>query len=239
MNFDVVTLFPSMFLGPLEDGMLARARRAGTVGVRLHDLRRFGLGTHRLVDDAPFGGGGGMLLRPEPPVRAVEWIARTYPSSRRRVVALSPQGRRLDAETARRLSEYEQLVLVCGRYEGIDERVFELVVDEEISVGDFVVTGGELPAMTLIDAVARWVPGVLGRGDAADDDSFSHGRLDYPQYTRPASYRGLDVPDVLTSGDHGAVRRWRASAADRATRDKRPDLTPGMRDGACGGEADG
>lgn len=224
MNFDVVTLFPGMFQGPLDDGMIARARRAGRVGVRLHDLRRFGIGAQRQVDDAPFGGGPGMVLKPEPIYDAVDWIRTRFPAGADRVVLLSPQGAPLDRARARALAGYDRLILLCGRYEGLDERVLEGLVDEEISVGDIVVTGGELPAMLLIDAVARQVEGVLGNEASATSDSFENGLLDHPSYTRPVVYRGRAVPPVLLSGDHRAIARWREEAARAATRAKRPDL---------------
>lgn len=229
MNFDVVTLFPGMFQGPLDDGVLARARRGGTIGIRIHDLRRWGVGPQRQVDDAPFGGGAGMVLKPEPFFEALDWIRATYPSPHERVVLLSPQGTRLDHGVARRLAGYERLVLLCGRYEGVDERVGETLVDEELSVGDVVLTGGELPAMMVIDAVARLVPGVLGNVASASDESFASGALDFPSYTRPASFRGMDVPKVLLSGDHGAVARWREDRRGAATRAKRPDLIAATR----------
>jgi tRNA (guanine37-N1)-methyltransferase len=224
MIVDVVTLFPAMFLGPLGEGMLGRARRLGRVAFRLHDLRRFGVGPHRQVDDAPFGGGGGMVLKPEPFFDAVDWIRERHPAARDRVVLLSPQGVRLGHGVARRLAEYDRLILLCGRYEGVDERVREALADEELSVGDVVLTGGELPAMAVIDAVSRFVPGVLGRGEAAEQDSFAQGNLDFPHYTRPGRYRGLEVPAVLRGGDHGAIERWRAERALEATTNKRPDL---------------
>ena len=224
MNFDVVTLFPSMFQGPLDDGMLARARRAGRVGVRVHDLRRFGVGPQRQVDDAPFGGGPGMLLKPEPLFEAVSFVRARYPSPKERVVLLSPQGKPFDHAVADRLAAFDRVVLLCGRYEGVDERVRAGLADEEISAGDVVLTGGELPAMMVIDAVARLVPGVLGNAASAAADSFASGLLDFPSYTRPAEYRGLPVPPVLLSGDHGAIERWRHESARAATRDKRPDL---------------
>jgi tRNA (guanine37-N1)-methyltransferase len=227
MDFDVVTLFPGMFAGPLEDGMLARARRGGRVGVRVHDLRRWGVGRHRQVDDTPYGGGGGMVLRPEPLFDAVEWIRQRYPSEDDRVVLLSPQGIRLDCAVARRLARRRRVILLCGRYEGIDERVRDGIVDEELSIGDFVLTGGELPAMVVIDAVSRFVPGVLGREEAAQRDSFSEGLLDYPQFTRPATYRGMGVPDVLLSGNHAAIEAWRERRSIESTRSKRPDLLDG------------
>ncbi len=224
MTFDVVTVFPGMFAGPLAHGILARARKAGRVGVRLHDLRRWGVGPHRQVDDATYGGGGGMVLRPEPLFAAVEWIRERFPASPDRVLLLSPQGTRLGHHVAKRLARLDRLVLLCGRYEGVDERVRRALADEEMSVGDVVLTGGELPALMVMDAVARFLPGVLGRSEAAERDSFSEGGLEYPQYTRPARFRGLGVPEVLLSGDHGAVERWRAASAADATRTKRPDL---------------
>ena len=224
MNFDVVTLFPSMFQGPLDDGMLARARRAGRVGVRVHDLRRFGSGPQRQVDDAPFGGGPGMVLKPEPFFEAVSWVRSCFPSSHERVVLLSPQGAPFDHAAALRLAAFDRVVLLCGRYEGVDERVRVGCADEEISAGDVVLTGGELPALMIIDAVARLVPGVLGNAASAGSESFASGLLDFPSYTRPATYRGLPVPPVLLSGDHGAIARWRDESARAATREKRPDL---------------
>jgi tRNA (guanine37-N1)-methyltransferase len=224
VNFDVVTLFPGMLTGPLDDGMLARARRSGKVGVRVHDLRRFGAGPRLQVDDAPFGGGPGMLLKPEPFFDAVSWVREQFPAGRERVVLLSPQGAPFDHAAAERLAAYDRVVLLCGRYEGIDERVRDGLADEEISVGDVVLTGGELPALMVIDAVARLVPGVLGNAASASAESFASGQLDFPSYTRPATYRGLPVPPVLLSGDHGAIARWRQDRAAAATRDKRPDL---------------
>jgi tRNA (guanine37-N1)-methyltransferase len=222
--FDVVTLFPGMFQGPLDDGMLARARRAGRVAVRVHDLRRWGVGPQRQVDDAPFGGGGGMVLKPEPFFEAVAWIRKQSPREPERVILLSPQGAPLDHDSAKRLAGYERLTLLCGRYEGVDDRVREALADEEVSVGDVVVTGGELPALLLIDAVSRLVPGVLGNAASASEESFAAGRLDWPSFTRPAAYRGRAVPEVLLSGDHAAIARWRDGAAREATRTKRPDL---------------
>ena len=224
MIFDVVTLFPGIFFGPLQDGMLARARRKGIVGVRLHDLRRFGVGPQRQVDDTPFGGGGGMILRPEPFFKAVDWIRERYPSQGTRIVLLSPQGAKLGHASARRLADYRRLILLCGRYEGVDERVHTGLADEELSVGDLVVTGGELPAALVIDAVSRFVPGVLGRPGAVEEDSFADGCLDSPYYTRLRSFRGWRVPDVLLSGDHGEIARWREAGAREATQTKRPDL---------------
>jgi tRNA (guanine37-N1)-methyltransferase len=227
ITFDTVTLFPGMFFGPLQESIPARARRRGTVRVRLHDLRRWGVGPHRQVDGTPYGGGGGMVLRPEPFFDAVDWIRERYPASSERIVLLSPQGDRLTHRSADELAAYERLILLCGRYEGVDERVREHLADQELSIGDVVLTGGELPAMVVIDAVSRFVPGVLGRAEAADSDSFADGQLDSPYYTRPASFRGEKVPEVLLSGDHRAIARWRAEKAREATRFKRPDLLGG------------
>lgn len=236
LQFDVVTLFPGMFSGPLQESILARARRSGRVAVRVHELRRWGVGQHRLTDDTPYGGGGGMILRPEPLFEAVDEIRARWPEpGPGRVVLLSPQGRRLDHDTARRLAGTGRVILLCGRYEGVDERVREGLADEELSIGDYVLTGGELPAMVVIDAVSRFVEGVLGRPQAAENDSFADGRLDSPYYTRPVRYRGRRVPEVLLSGDHGAVSRWRAERAREATRTKRPDLNGGREDSGRGG----
>jgi len=224
---DVVTLFPAMFMGPLQQGVLGRARGRGRVAVRLHDLRRWGTGPHRKVDDTPYGGGGGMILKPEPLFHAVEWIRGQFPAADDRVVLLSPQGRKLSHSSAKRLAGSGRLILLCGRYEGVDERVRSGLADEELSIGDVVLSGGELPAMLAIEAVSRFVPGVLGREEAAEMDSFADGQLDSPYYTRPAVFRGGSVPDVLLSGDHAAITRWRAEMAREATRTKRPDLLDG------------
>ncbi len=240
MIFDVVTLFPGTFFGPLQDGVFARARRDRKVALRLHDLRRWGVGPHRQVDDAPYGGGGGMILKPEPIFQAVDWIRERHPETRDRVLLLSPQGRRLNHDSAKRLAGYERLILLCGRYEGVDERVREQLADEELSVGDVVLSGGELPAMLAIEAVSRFVPGVLGRSGAAEADSFADGLLDSPYYTRPPVFRGGRVPEVLLSGDHGAIALWRAEKAREATRTKRPDLLEGRcSKGAHGAERRG
>ena len=220
----MITLFPGMFLGPSQDGILARARRGSKIGIRLHDLRRWGVGPHRQVDDAPYGGGGGMILRPEPIFDAVAWVRQRHPAACERVVLLSPRGRKLDHDGAKGLAGNDRVILLCGRYEGVDERVRESLADEEVSVGDVVLTGGEIPALLLIDAVSRFVPGVLGRPEAVETDSFSDGKLDFPHYTRPACYRGLEVPEVLLTGNHGAIERWRARMALETTKARRPDL---------------
>lgn len=230
MIADIVTLFPSMFFGPLDGGVVGRARAKGHLAVRLHDLRRWGEGRHRVVDDAPYGGGGGMILQPGPLFEAVESIREQYPVERDRVVLLSPQGRKLDHQGVKRLAGFERLILLCGRYEGVDERVREDLADEELSIGDLVLTGGELPAMMVVDAVARFLPGVLGCPGAADSESFADGLLESPYYTRPPEFRGRRVPEVLLSGDHGAIARWRADRAREVTRNKRPDLL--KRDGS-------
>jgi tRNA (guanine37-N1)-methyltransferase len=221
---DIVTLFPSMFFGPLHGGVVGRARSNGHLGVRLHDLRRWGQGRQRVVDAAPYGGGGGMILRPGPLFDAVESIRERYPVKADRVILLSPQGRKLDHQGVKRLAGFARLILLCGRYEGVDERVREALADEELSIGDLVLTGGELPAMMVVDAVARFLPGVLGRPGAAEMESFADGLLESPYYTRPPEFRGRRVPEVLMSGDHGAIARWRADRAREVTRSKRPDL---------------
>lgn len=220
MRIDVVTLFPRMFDGVLGESMLRVARERGAVSVRVVDLRDFAEGRHRVADDYPFGGGGGMVLKPEPLFGAVESLRE--PASR--VVLLCPQGERFAQPAAVRLAREAHLILLCGHYEGVDERVREHLVDEELSIGDYVLTGGELPAMVVLDAVVRLLPGVLGDPAGAARESFATGRLDYPQYTRPADFRGLRVPDVLLSGDHGRIDRWRRREALRRTLARRPDL---------------
>ena len=223
LRVDVVTIFPQMVEAPLADGIVQRARDKGLVDLRVHDLRAFSEDKHRNVDDAPFGGGPGMVMKAEPFLRALAHV-RDQPAASEAVVVLSPRGRRFDQRTAERFARLERLVLLCGRDEGLDERVREGLVDEEIAVGDAVVSGGELPAMMLIDAVARQIEGVLGNEASAASESFADGLLDHPCYTRPAAYRDREVPQVLLSGDHGAIARWRLEAARRATRAKRPEL---------------
>jgi len=220
MRIDIVTLFPRTFAGPLAESMLRVARERGLVQIDVVDLRDYTDGRHRVADDYPFGGGGGMVLKPEPLFRAVE--ALRGPDSR--VVLLCPQGPTLVQSTAVRLARLSHLILLCGHYEGVDERVRTHLVDEELSIGDYVLTGGEIPSLVVVDAVVRLVPGVLGDGDATAKDSFAAGRLDHPQYTRPAEFRGLTVPAVLRSGDHARIAAWRGMEAARRTVERRPDL---------------
>ena len=238
MQFDVITMFPSAFQGPLEDGVFGRARRKGRIAIRIHDLRRFGLGPHRKVDDVPYGGGAGMVLRPEPLIRATRWVRETYPAVPDRVVALSPQGRCFDQALVEEAAGLQRILFLCGRYEGMDERVCESVVDEEWSVGDFVLSGGEPAAIVMMDAIARFVPGVLGNDRSAREDSFGDSGLDHPHYTRPPDFEGMEVPSVLMSGDHKAIRDWRQQAARQATKLKRPDLLSGEEnDNECNSNA--
>jgi tRNA (guanine37-N1)-methyltransferase len=217
---DIVTIFPDFFTSPLATGLLGKAGERGLVEVRCHDLRRWTNDRHRTVDDAPFGGGAGMVMRPEPWFEALDELLAEGPA---RVVLLAPDGQRLDQRAAVRLAGEQRLVLCCGRYEGVDERV-RTRVDEVLSVGDYVLAGGETAALVVLDAVARLVPGVMGNASSATDESFAHGLLEHPQYTRPASYRDLDVPEVLRSGNHGAVARWRRERAIERTRRLRPEL---------------
>jgi tRNA (guanine37-N1)-methyltransferase len=239
MIFDVLTIFPEFFRGPFEHGVVARGRESGLVDVRIHDLRNWTSDRHRTVDDRPFGGGEGMLLKPEPLFAAVESI-RPEPDPQRRVVLLSAQGRLFDQATARRFAALDGLLLICGRYEGVDERVAEALADEELSIGDYVLSGGELAAAIVIDAVARLLPGVLGNEASALNESFSpvdnreESLLDWPQYTRPAEFRGRRVPEVLLSGHHEQIRRWRAQAAAEKMRRLRPDLFERLRQARSG-----
>jgi tRNA (guanine37-N1)-methyltransferase len=217
---DIVTIFPGYFASPLATGLLGKAGERGLLQVRLHDLRAWAADRHRSVDDAPFGGGAGMVMLPGPWFEALDALQADGPAH---VVLLAPDGHRFDQATAVRLARQPRLVLCCGRYEGIDERV-RTRVDEVLSIGDFVLAGGEPAALVVLDAVARLVPGVMGNAASAAEDSFAAGLLEYPQYTRPAVYRGLEVPAVLRSGDHGAIARWRHAQALERTRRLRPDL---------------
>jgi tRNA (guanine37-N1)-methyltransferase len=223
MRFDVLTLFPAMFAGPLDESILKRAQQAGLIEVVLHQLRDWATDKHHTVDDYPFGGGPGMVMKPEPLFAAVEAI-QPLTSPPAEVVLLTPQGRRLDGDLVRELAALPRLLLLCGRYEGVDERVRDHLVDREVSIGDVVLSGGELPALMLIDAVSRRLPGVLGADEALSEESFDEGLLEYPQYTRPAEFRGWPVPDVLRSGHHAEIERWRRHQRLLRTRDRRPDL---------------
>ncbi len=223
MKFDIVTIFPRMIEGGLAEGVVSRGIERGLLDVRVHDLRDHTADSRRTVDDVPYGGGPGMVMKPEPFVRVVEYIRATS-GAPDAVVIVSPQGRPFTQAEAVRLRGLQHIVLLCGRYEGIDERVRELVATEELSIGDYVLSGGELPALVIVDAVARLIPGVVGDEASVETDSFSRGLLDYPQYTRPAEFAGQQVPEVLLSGHHGEVRRWRQRAALTRTMDRRPDL---------------
>lgn len=224
MQIDVITLFPEMFDGPFAVSMVARAAAQGLVTVNVVPLRPFGVGEHHLTDDYPYGGGPGMVMRPEPIVRAVEWAAARVPATPT-VLVTSAQGRHVDQRQFQHWAQRPYLVLVAGHYEGIDQRVVPLLDAEEVSIGDYVLTGGELPAMVIVDGVVRLLPGVLGSADGAAQDSFSteDGGLEGPQYTRPVSYRGLEVPDVLRSGHHERIRVWRRAEGMRAARRRAPD----------------
>ncbi len=215
------TIFPELVSGPLRQSLLGKAIEQGVVDVRIHDLRAFATDRHRQVDDEAYGGGPGMVMKPEPVFAAVESLG----SGSKRVLLLSPAGRRLDQALVRELATEAWLVLLCGRYEGVDERVVEGLPAEEISIGDYVLSGGELPALVVVEAVTRLVPGVIGRTESHERDSFGpEGLLDHPHYTRPPEFRGMRVPEVLLSGDHAAVERWRRGAAIEKTRRNRPDL---------------
>lgn len=209
-----------MFAGPLDESIIKRARQAGLLDLQLHQLRDWTHDRHKTVDDRPFGGGPGMLLKPEPIFEAVESLKR----EKTRVVLMSPSGRKFDQSIARELAQQEHLLLVTGHYEGFDERIREGLADDELSIGDYVLTNGALPAMVVIDAMARLLPGVLGDDASSSEESFSHGLLEYPQYTRPAEFRGMKVPDVLQSGNHAEIAKWRAEQAKLRTKERRPDL---------------
>jgi len=222
MRFDILTLFPEMFSSPFKESILAKAIEKGLIEVRTINIRDFALDKHRIVDDAPYGGGQGMVMKVEPIARAIEQVKSEDPSVR--TIYLTPEGKPLNEEMVRQLSSRSHLVLLCGRYEGVDERVRELFIDEEISIGDYVLTGGELAAMVLIDAISRLLPGVLGSDRSAEEDSFFGSLLEYPQYTRPSTFRGYEVPEVLLSGNHQAISLWRRKEALRRTWVRRPDL---------------
>jgi tRNA (guanine37-N1)-methyltransferase len=228
LRIDIVTIFPDYFRETFDYGIIRRARAAGLIEIKAHDLRSWTSDTHHVVDDRPFGGGDGMVLKPEPIFAAVESLTgarrREDISDGRRVVLLSPQGKQLTQAVAERFAKSEQLVLICGRYEGVDERVSEALVTDEISIGDYVLSGGEPAALVVVDAVVRLIPGALGSETSATTESFSDGLLDYPHYTRPPEIAGLKVPEILLSGHHAEIARWRKQAAEEKTKRNRPDL---------------
>jgi tRNA (guanine37-N1)-methyltransferase len=220
MKIDVLTLFPAMFTGPLDESIIKRARDTGRLDLAIHQLRNYAHDRHKTVDDRPFGGGPGMLLKPEPIFEAVEDLAR----ENTHVVLMSPSGRAFSQAIAQELATREHLLLVSGHYEGFDERVREQLADDELSIGDYVLTNGALPVMVIVDAVTRLLPGVLGDDESAQQDSFSDGLLEYPQYTRPAEFRGMKVPEILLSGNHAQIAQWRAEQSRQRTKERRPDL---------------
>lgn len=220
MKIDVLTLFPGMFAGPLDESIVKRARDNGHLQLAIHNLRDYTHDRHKTVDDKPFGGGPGMLLKPEPIFEAVEALA----NEKTRVILLGPAGRKFDQAIARELTQYEHLLFICGSYEGFDERIREHLADDELSIGDYVLTNGALPAMVIVDTVTRLLPGVLGDDESSRDESFSAGLLEYPHYTRPAEFRGLKVPEILLSGNHAEIAKWRLQQAKVRTQERRPDL---------------
>lgn len=224
MQFHVVTGFPNLFTGPLTESMIKRARERGLAEIHLHDLRDFATDKHRSIDDYPYGGGPGMILKPEPIFACVEHIQKTYTLEKTKVILMSPQGTTFDQNKANALVHEKDLIIICGHYKGVDERVREHLATEEISIGDYVVTGGELPAMIVMDAVIRLLPGVLGDLDSAYGDSFQTDLLDHPHYTRPEEFRGYRVPEVLISGHHAKIAAWRREIALQRTRARRADL---------------
>ncbi len=224
MQIDVLTLFPQMFAEPFNIGIFKRAVENGLVSLRTHDIRDFTHDKHNVADDYPYGGGSGMVMKPEPIFEAVESVKDEIKNGDVPVILLSPQGRLFNQSIARELSNHENLILICGHYEGVDERVSSHLATDEISIGDYVLTGGEIPAMVVIDSVVRLIPGVLGSEDSPLDDSHAHGLLEYPQYTRPAEYRGMPVPEVLLSGNHAQIAKWRREQIIRRTLERRPDL---------------
>ena len=223
MRVDFVSLFPSMFFGPFNDSIIRRAKDNGILDIHILNPRDFAFDKHKHVDDSPFGGGSGMVLKPEPMFRALRFLLETTHFERKRVLLMSPDGEVFTQNKAKELSAFNQLIFICGHYEGFDARITELA-DEILSMGDYVLTGGELPAMVMVDAVARMLPGVLGSEESAPTDSFYHGLLEYPQYTRPRDYHGKVVPEVLFSGDHAKIALWRRRESLRLTFERRPDL---------------
>lgn len=218
--FDIITLFPQILVSPLGESILKRAQRAELIKITIHDVRSYAEGRHQVTDDAPFGGGAGMVMKVEPIVKAIEQLKQPEGS---RVLLMSPQGTLFNQKIAEKLSAWSHLILICGRYEGVDERL-QFFIDEELSIGDYILTGGELPALVVIDAVSRLVPGVIGEPLSVIEDTFSCSLLKYPQYTRPRNFRGLEVPEILLSGNHEKIRKWRRQQALKKTLQKRPDL---------------
>ncbi|MTI84534.1 MAG: tRNA (guanosine(37)-N1)-methyltransferase TrmD [Firmicutes bacterium] len=227
MIIDILTLFPEMFQGPFDASIIKRAREKELININIVNIRDFSTNKHRTVDDTPFGGGAGMVIGPEPVFNAMDYIGRQSGGFAGRVMIMCPTGRPFNQEFAKEIAREDHLVIICGHYEGFDERIHEQLVTDEVSIGDFVLTGGELPAMVVIDAVARLVPDVLGERASAEEDSFYNGLLEYPHYTRPREFRGMEVPDVLTSGHHQLIRDWRRNESLIRTMIRRPDLLEG------------
>lgn len=227
MLFDILTIFPDLFRSPFEEGILRRAVAAGAIRIRLHNIRDYATDRHRMTDDRPFGGGEGMVMKPEPLAAALEKVQGEGEPGR--VILLSPRGERYSQKTAGRLAACSRLILVCGRYEGVDERVARCCIDEEISIGDYILTGGEIGAMVIVDSVTRLLPGVLGSEHSAKNDTFSRGLLKHPQYTRPREFKGMEVPEVLLAGDHAAIESYRFVESVRETLRRRPDLLAGVK----------
>jgi len=228
MHFDILTLFPAMFAGAFEESIIRRARESGAVTTSLHNIRDYAIGRHQVTDDTPYGGGGGMIMKPEPIFGAVEAVLGDQQGAVP-IILLTPKGRLFDHAVARELSHHDRLLLICGRYEGVDERVHRHLATDEISIGDYVLSGGEIAAMIIVDAVTRLLPGVLGDPSATFEDSHAEGLLEYPQYTRPPIFRDYPVPDVLLSGHHAQITHWRRQQALRRTWERRPDLLTSAR----------
>lgn len=224
MIIDVLTLFPKMFMPVLSTSIIGRAIKRGILNVNLYNIRDFSRDKHGKVDDYPYGGGAGMILAPQPVFDAFDYIKQRYPDQTMHTIYMSPQGQRFEQSMAQRLAQYQHLIILCGHYEGVDQRIIDALIDEEISIGDYVLTGGELPAMVIIDVISRLIPGVLNKDESYMEESFSSGLLEYPQYTRPAEYRNMRVPEILLSGDHAAVQKWRLQMSLERTACRRPDL---------------
>ncbi len=228
MHFDILTLFPGLFAGAFEESIIKRARESGSVTIDLHNIRDYATGRHKVTDDTPYGGGGGMIMKPEPIFAATEAVLGEQVSAIP-VVLLTPKGRLFSQPVARELSRHDRILLICGRYEGVDERVHQYLATDQISIGDYVLSGGEIAAMVIVDAVTRLLPGVLGDPSATFEDSHAEGLLEYPHYTRPSIFRNHPVPDVLLSGHHAEITRWRRQQALHRTWERRPDILPNAR----------